>query len=330
MQALYIEQHGTIENLHSVDIPVPSIGPDEVLVEVLAAGVNPSDSVSLEGRFPQAVLPRVLGRDFAGKVVRGPSDLLGAAVWGSGGDLGITRNGTHAEFVALPRDAVALRPNNISVEQAAVAGVPFVTAWIAAVEYGRLQKDEYVIVSGAAGAVGLAATEIALARGARVIALVLDEQEAQRLDHSRLAGVARSDLNNLVDVVKEATGGRAADLALNGVGAPIFQVMFDSLAHDGRMAVYSAVAGRDVTLDLFMFYRKRIQMFGIDTSVANAVDCAGIFTKLKPLFESGDIRPLPVFERYPLSQAARAYERARKTPPGKIVLVPDKRFGEGH
>lgn len=326
MQALYIEQHGPFENLRATEIPTPSVGPGEVLVEVQAAGVNPSDIVSAEGRFPQAVLPRVLGRDFAGKVVQGPSDLLGAQVWGSGGDLGITRNGTHAEFVALPRDAVALRPKNISVEEAAVAGVPFVTAWISSVEYGRLQKDEYVIVSGAAGAVGLAATEIALERGARVVALVLDEQEAERLDKSRLAGIARSDLNNLVDVVKAVTAGRGADLALNGVGAPIFQHLFDSLAPAGRMVVYSAVAGREVTLDLFMLYRKRMQVFGIDTSVADAVECAGILAKLTPLFETGRIRPLPVFERYPLSQAAQAYARAKQTPPGKIVLIPDKRY----
>jgi len=320
MQALYIEQHGPIENLHVSDIPAPSIGAGQVLVEVLAAGVNPSDIVSAEGRFPQAVLPRVLGRDFAGKVVQGPPEILGSDVWGSGGDLGITHNGTHAEFVGLPRDAVALRPTNISVEEAGAAGVPFVTAWIAAVEYGRLQKDECVIVSGAAGAVGLAATEIALALGARVIALVLDEREAQRLDKSRLAGIARSDLSNLVDIVKDVTGGRGADLALNGVGAPIFQIMFDSLAPAGRMTVYSAVAGREVTLDLFALYRNRLQVFGINTAVAHAVECARILTQLKPLFESAQIRPIPVLERYPLSQAAKAYERVRETPPGKIVL----------
>src|SRR5262250_1015972 len=102
MKALHITAHGPPATLRASDVPPPKPGPGEVLVQIEAAAVNPSDVVSIEGRFPQAVLPRVLGRDFAGRVIEGPRELVGAEVWGTGGDLGITRHGAHAEEIVLP------------------------------------------------------------------------------------------------------------------------------------------------------------------------------------------------------------------------------------
>src|SRR4029077_13029785 len=121
--------HGPPGTLQPVDIPRRPLSEGQVRVQIEAAGVNPSDVLSAEGRFPHAVLPRVLGRDYAGRVVEGPPELVGAAVWGSGGELGITRDGAHAEELVLPLGGVARRPANITPEQAASAGVPFVTAW---------------------------------------------------------------------------------------------------------------------------------------------------------------------------------------------------------
>src|SRR4051794_10813121 len=127
MKALRIEQHGSVDQLRAKDLPRPAPGADEVLVQVFASGVNRSDVLGAQGSFPHSALPRTLGRDFAGRVVEGPPELMGTRVWGSGGDLGITRDGTHAEFVIVPRAAVAPCPKNLSVEQAATAGVPFIT-----------------------------------------------------------------------------------------------------------------------------------------------------------------------------------------------------------
>ncbi len=177
MKALYIQQHGDISSLKVSDVPVPSIKPGEVLVQVEAAGINPSDLGSVQGRFPHAVLPRIVGRDFAGTVVEGPAELIGKKVWGTGGDLGIDRDGTHAEYLAVPQSAISLRPANLSAEAAATVGVPFITAFSALVTLGEIKKGEWVIVSGAAGAVGQAAVQIAHARGARVIALLKNAKE---------------------------------------------------------------------------------------------------------------------------------------------------------
>jgi NADPH2:quinone reductase len=323
MQALRIDAYGPITALAPRDIPVPTPGPDDVLVEVHAAAINPSDIVSAEGRFANGRLPRTLGRDFAGRVVKGPTELVGRDVYGSGGDLGIRRDGAHAEYVVLPRDAIAVRPKNLTAEQAAVIGVPFMTAWTG-VQAGQLGEGQWLIASGAAGAVGSAATQLAVARGAHVVALVKDAAEASRLVANQVAAIARSDQNDLVSVVRGATGGRGADLALNGVGAAIFQPMLDALAPGGAMVVYSAAGGREVTLDLLSFYHRRLRVLSVDTVADEAVQCARVLTALVPLFESGALAPLTVVERYPLSQAAAAYARVAAGVAGKVVLVPDR------
>jgi NADPH:quinone reductase-like Zn-dependent oxidoreductase len=201
-------------------------------------------------------------------------------------------------------------------------GVPFITAWTCLVEAARLTPGETVVVSGAAGAVGWAAVELASALGARVVALVKNADQASRLDRSRVAGVARSDLGDLVPVVHEATGGKGAQVALNGVGAPVFRPLLESLGRGGRLCVYSAAGGREVPLDLFDLYRRRLRIHGIDTVALTAEDGARVLDQLRPLFESGRLRPHPVIEPHPLADAARAYEQVARGSASKVVLVP--------
>ncbi len=320
MKALQISSHGSVSDLVVSDVPEPSPGPDEVKIKLEAAALNPSDLGSVLGRFAHAALPRIVGRDFAGTVVDGPAELVGTMVWGSGGDLGITRDGSHAEYLILPRSAVARRPKNLSAEQAAAVGVPFVTAWTA-LELAQLRQEETLIVSGAAGAVGHAAIQLARARGAKPIALVKRREDAKRLREDEVLGTAASESNDLVEVVRARTDGRGCNVALNGIGAQAFSPMCEALADGGRMVVYAAFAGREVSLDLFTLYRRRLQLFGLNTAVIDAVRGAAVFRALTPLFESGALRPIEVSETFPLSEAKAAYERLEQGAPGKLVLT---------
>lgn len=323
MKALWIDVHGPPTGLAVRDVPAPALPPGHVRVEIHAAAVNPSDVGSAEGRFAYAPLPRILGRDFAGRVIEGPPEWLGVDVWGTGGDLGIKRDGTHAEQIVLPVNGVARRAEILSVEEAAAVGVPFTTAWSALVDAGRVTEGEWVIVSGAAGAVGSAAIEIATALGAHVVALVRDDAEEQRIDRLNVAAVATSDRGDVVELTRAVTSGRGADLALNGVGGVIFQSLLDALTDGGRMVVYSAAAGREVPLDLFDLYRRRLGLAGVNTGVLDATDGARILGELTPLFERGVLAPHPTLECYPLSAAAEAYAKVAGGTPAKVVLVPD-------
>jgi NADPH:quinone reductase len=303
-----------------VEIKSASLELGEVRVKVEAAGINPSDIANIRGLFTNTRLPRVVGRDFAGQIVEGPAQLIGRQVWGSGGDIGFTRDGAHAEFIALPAAAATPRPENLSAEQAAVVGVPFSTAYVA-LENARLVPGEWVLVSGAAGAVGSAALELVKALGGRAIALVLNKAQIPMLDMSKVEAIATSEPDNIAEVVKTTTGGRGVNIALNGVGASVFQPMLTSLAEGGRMAVYSvSFGGREVKVDLFPFYRKRLELTGINSIPLDAVRAAAILTQLVPLFESGKLSPPRVAERYPLEEAVKAYERVRSAR-GKVAFV---------
>src|ERR1700737_424314 len=101
---------------------------NELLIEVRAAAVNPSDVKAATGLMAYAVFPRTPGRDYAGIVIDGPADWIGREVFGSSGDLGIRRDGTHATHLAIEPDAVVEKPKRLSWDEAAGIGVPFVTA----------------------------------------------------------------------------------------------------------------------------------------------------------------------------------------------------------
>src|SRR3954453_1681602 len=147
-------------------------GPNDLLIEVKAAAVNPADIKAATGLMPYAVFPRTPGRDYAGVVIDGPPGTVGREVFGSSGDLGIRRDGTHASHLVVEADAVVEKPKTVSWEEAAGIGVPFVTAMEGFRRAGILKPGEAVLVFGVNGKVGQAAVQIATWQGARVIGVV--------------------------------------------------------------------------------------------------------------------------------------------------------------
>src|SRR5207248_8314941 len=114
----------------------------EVVVQLHAAGVNPSDVKNIAGLMEDTTLPRTPGRDFAGVVSEGPAELVGTEVWGTGGDIGFTRDGSHAEYLLLPREAACPKPASLSFIEAGSIGLTYVTAWLAIIDGAQLQTGE--------------------------------------------------------------------------------------------------------------------------------------------------------------------------------------------
>jgi NADPH:quinone reductase-like Zn-dependent oxidoreductase len=200
-------------------------------------------------------------------------------------------------------------------------GVPFITAFSALVRLGQVKADEWVIVSGAAGAVGRAAIQIARAKNVHVVALVKDATDREALKSSPVEAIAQSDQGDLETIVRQATRGKGADLALNGVGGSIFGSLTAALRIGGRHVVYSVARGREFTLDILSFYRNQLSLLGLDTQKLNATECAGILRELIPLFETGSLQPPAIAERYPLADAKVAYARVAAGKAGKVALV---------
>ena len=300
----------------------PNLGEDEVAVEIRAAGVNPSDVKAALGAMPHAVWPRTPGRDWAGVVIAGPESLIGQEVWGSGGDLGIRRDGTHGRFLRLHRDAVVARPATLGVAEAGALGVPFVTAWEGFRRAGLPRADETVLVLGVNGKVGQAAVQIATMRGASVFGVVraAEPYAGHASGPVRVIDAATEDV---AAVVRAETDGRGADIAYNTVGSPYFEAANKALGIGGRQILISTL-DRAVPFDILAFYRAQLTYVGVDTLALDSVASAAILRELAPGFESGALRPFPVPDsaRYGLDRAEDAYRAVLSGSRDRIVLLP--------
>lgn len=299
---------------------LPPRGPDELLVELRAAGVNRSDVAAAMGRMPQAVWPRTPGRDWAGVVVEGPSGLVGEEVFGAGGDLGITRDGTHATHLVVPREAAVAKPAALSLAEAGALGVPFVTAQRGFQRAGMPGPGDVVLVLAVNGMVGQAAAQIAAMHGARVFG-VTRRTEAFAQPHITVRMIDGSSAD-VAAVVRDETGGHGADIVYNTVGSPYFAAANAAMAHGGRHILISTVE-RPVPFDIFTFYRGEHSFFGVDSLALDACASATLLGKLVPGFASGELRPLPVLETscYPLERAIEAYRAVQAIARDRVVLA---------
>ena len=298
--------------------------PEDVLVEIRAAAVNPSDVKAAIGMMPYAVFPRTPGRDYAGVVVEGPSHLVGQEVFGSSGDLGIRRDGTHATHLVVEADAVVPKPGNISLTEAAGIGVPFVTATEGYRRAGMPKPGEAVLVMGLNGKVGQAATQIASWRGARVIGVVR-KAEAYEGHASAPVEVIDSSRTDVAQRVRELTNGKGADIVFNTVGDPYFQAAHKSLALAGRQILIAAI-DKIVEFNIFEFYRGRHTYVGIDTLALSSVASGDALKELVPGFASGALKPFPIKPDaiYRLEDAAKAYVAVMSWSRDRVVFEPGR------
>jgi NADPH:quinone reductase-like Zn-dependent oxidoreductase len=300
-----------------------SRGSDDVLVEVSAAGVNPSDVKAATGLMPYAVFPRTPGRDYAGVVIDGPQEWIGREVFGSSGDLGIRRDGTHASHLVVEAAAVVEKPARLTMEEAAGIGVPFVTAIEGFRRAGEPQPRETVLILGINGKVGQAAAQLATWRGARVIGVARTDAPYQ--GHAsgpvEMIDASRGDV---AVRVRELTAGHGADIVFNTVGDPYFQAAHKSLALAGRQILIAAV-DKVVQFNILEFYRGRHTYVGVDTLAFSSVASGDVLRQAIAGFVGGQLRPFPIMAEaiYSLGDAKKAYDAVSASSRHRIILRPD-------
>src|ERR1700744_3105383 len=306
----------------SIERRVLSRAANEVLIEVRAAAVNPSDVKAATGLMPYAVFPRTPGRDYAGVVIDGPEGWTGREVFGSSGDLGIRRGGTHASYLAVEAEAIVEKPKNISWEEAAGIGVPFVTAMEGLRRAGVPKPGETVLVMGINGKVGQAATQIATWRGARVIGVVRKSEPYEGHANS-LVEIVDASATDVATRVRELTGGKGADIVFNTVGDPYFQAAHKSLALRGRQILIAAI-DRIVQFNILEFYRGQHSYFGIDTLGLSSVATGDVLRELAPGFAGGHLKPFPINPAsvFPLEDARRAFVAVAGSSRDRVILKP--------
>ena len=220
MNAVRIYAYGGPELLHDEEIPRPLFNPDDILIRVRSAGVNPVDWKVREGHlqgFLNHRLPLILGWDVSGEVVEvGPKAAgfsIGDAVYARPN---IERDGAYAEYIAVKASEVALKPATLDHDHAAAVPLAALTAWQALVDTAQLQAGQTVLIHAAAGGVGSFAVQLAKSRGARVIAtassvntgIVAELGADQFIDYTRSRF---EDVVKDVDVVFDTVGGEIQD-----------------------------------------------------------------------------------------------------------------------
>ncbi|EWY38324.1 oxidoreductase [Skermanella stibiiresistens SB22] len=298
--------------------------PGEVLIEIKAAAVNPSDAKAATGLMPYAIFPRTPGRDFAGVVIDGPAHLIGREVFGSSGDLGIRRDGTHASHLVVEAAAVVEKPAAITLDEAAGIGVPFVTALEGFRRAGMPKPGETVLILGVNGKVGQAAAQIATWRGARVIG-VARRPEPYAGHAAAPIDLVDSSAGDVAARVLESTGGKGADIVFNTVGEPYYADAVKSLAKLGRQILIAATL-KPVEFDIFGFYRGRHTYVGIDTLALSSIETADLLLELVPGFASRQLRPFPILASavHPLERAGDAYRAVMGSSRDRVILRPGR------
>jgi NADPH:quinone reductase len=313
MKALRFSQFGPPSVLRIEELPIPEPGQGEALVRVKAAAINPSDIGNVAGRFKQTTLPRTPGRDFAGVVVKGKQH-EGEEVWGTGPQLGMVRDGSDAEYVLVPIESLSPKPKSLSMEEAATIGVPYVTAWASVVNTAQIQAGETILIVGAAGAVGQAATQIANWKKARVIGADTRSDPIPGTE-----AVVNTKSEDLRERVLELTAGKGVNAVFDTVGGPMFEPALRSLAFGGRQVAISSAGDPRVSFNLVDFYHNSSRLLGVDSYGLSTQQIAEILAELRVGFETEVLKP-PSIEVVPFEKAVDAYSRvaSRQT---KVKLV---------
>src|SRR6266850_407657 len=323
MRALQFTEFGPVSNLRLIELPEPQADPVTAIVKVAAGAISPSDVKNVEGKMEYTTLPRVPGRDYAGTVIHGPVEWIGMEVWGTGGEIGYSIDGSHAELIAVPVASLRRKPKWLSLEQAAAIGVTYLAAWLGVVEYAQLAPDETLLVIGAGGGVGGAAAQIGNWRGAHVIGV---DQHQLRSDSPAARAVDDFFVfegGTLDSIVARATGGRGAQVIFDTVGGPMFEPALKALAHRGRQIEIASVGDRRVSFDLVDFYHNESRLFGVDTRQRDATASAALLEALTPFFDDGLFQPPVIDHVIPLSDGRMAYKQvAQGDVRGRLVLMP--------
>jgi NADPH:quinone reductase len=300
MRALKFYQTCSLDDLRVEEVTVPIPAEGEVLVEVKAAAINPSDIKNVQGKMHETTVPRIPGRDFAGMIVKGPDERLGQSVFGSGGNLGFGRDGSHAQYLAVPATAVLPLPRNLGFEQAAGIGVAYITAWAALVNAAQIQAGQTALIIGTARKT----SEIP----AGSVLPVDDWIDLQAVD--------------LAAGVRTLTSGRGADIVLDVVGGSMFEKCLSALAWHGRQVAISSSPEPRVSFNLVNFYHNESRLLGVDSLKLSFEETAEILRRLTPGIESG-IFPPPRVETFPLEEGPQLYrDIAESKIKRKPILVP--------
>jgi NADPH:quinone reductase-like Zn-dependent oxidoreductase len=341
MKAVRIHQHGGPEVLQYEDAPDPVAKGDQVLVRVKACALNHLDIWGRIGPpYVKPQLPHILGSDISGVVEEVPAEekelqkgteVIISPGFGCGrcdkcltgkedqcryySIIGSGPDGGYAELVVAPRRNVIAKPERMDFVQAASVPLVFLTAFHMLVTKANVQAGETVLVLGAGSGVGIAATQVAKAFNANVIATAGSDSKLRKATELGADMVINHKTQKISDEVKKYTEGRGVDIVVEHVGKATWDESLRSVARGGRIVTCGATTGYEATTDIRYVYSREVTIYG------SYMGSQGELLKVLELFKQRRLRPV-VDVTFPLSKAREAQVRMEKSEHfGKIVLT---------
>ncbi|MEX2015750.1 MAG: zinc-binding dehydrogenase, partial [Candidatus Hydrogenedentales bacterium] len=283
---------------------------------------KPADRLLIEGNYPGAgKLPLTVGRDGSGVV-----DACGAgvslreddAVVLLRGNVGITRNGTLAEFFVAPEESLAKLPAGWSFEEGACSLV-YLTAWKSLVSQGNYREGETVLVTGSSGGVGIAAVQLAAALGARVVALSRDAVKRRRLEDHGARHTIDAAADDLVQAVRNALDGGGFDIAVENLGGKFLEANVRLANLNGRIMVVGLLAGRKATPDLGPLLFNQVRIEGVHVGKYSAADARAAWASVVEVLSRAGQRPV-IDRAFPLEAAPEAFDHLAGAHFGKVLV----------
>jgi len=323
MQAIEIAEAGGPEVLRISDFPVPEPGDGEVLIKVIAAGVNRPDVMQRLGLYPPPPgAPDIPGLEVAGTVAALGPDASGVQE----GDAvcALVIGGGYAEYCVAPASLCLPVPEALTTVQAAAVPETFFTVWTNVFDRGRLAGGESLLVHGGSSGIGTTAIQLAKAFGATVYVTAGSEEKCQAcLELGADAAINYRD-EDFVERISELTKERGVDVILDMIGGDYLPRNLKSLAVEGRIVQIALQGGPRVEMNLLPIMLKRLTLTGSTlrprTVAQKAMIAHSLREKVWPLLESGKVRPI-IHATFPLAQASNAHRMMESSQHiGKIVL----------
>lgn len=325
MRIVEITEPGPPDGLRIGSRPVPVPGSGEVLIRVVAAGVNRADTMQRKGNYPPPPgASDVLGLEVSGTVAAVGQGVADLAV----GDqvCALLTGGGYAEYCLAPAPQCLPIPAGVSLIEAAALPEAYATVWTNVIDRGRLEAGESLLVHGGSSGIGTVAIQLARLFGARVFATAGTPAKCAACVELGAERAIDYRAEDFAAVLAEATGGRGVDLILDMVGGAYLERNLASLATEGRLVIIALMEGAQAELDLARLMSRRLTVTGATLRARSIAQKAEIMTALRarvwPRFASDELRPI-VHGTYPLADAAEAHRVMESSVhTGKLLLVP--------